>query len=131
MKTLHDARKTAELGFETGIGFIPFAGFGYGAVKTLVMDDVSPVRAAAARVLADDPDPEAGKALAEAAPDKSWIVCAAALDAIARRGDPKLFDDIEFALDDPNDTVRYTAAAAVIRLTTGQRPAGGAKKRSK
>ncbi len=72
MKTLHDRKRMAEMGIEGGLGFVPFAGFGYGAVKTLVKDDVSPVRAAAARVLADDPDPEAGEALVEAAPDKSW-----------------------------------------------------------
>jgi len=131
MKTLHDPKKMAEMGFEAGIGFIPFAGFGYGAVKTLMKDDVSPVRAAAAKVLADDPDPEAGKALVEVAPDKSWIVRAAALDALARRGNPKVLDDIEFALDDPNDTVRYTAAAAVIRLTSARKPAGSATKQRK
>ena len=40
-------------------------------------DDSSPVRAAAAKVLARDPDPAATKALAEAAGDDSWIVRAA------------------------------------------------------
>jgi len=131
MKILHDPRKMAQLGFEEGIGLVPYGGLGYEAVKALMKDDTSPVRAAAAKVVADDPDSEAGKALAEAAPDKSWIVRAAALDALARRGDPKLLDDIEFALDDPNDTVRYTAAAAVIRLTTSPKPTHAAKKRSK
>ena len=131
MKTLHDPKKMAELGFQEGIGFIPFAGLGYQGVKALIKDDVSPVRAAAAKVLADDPDPEAGQALVEAAPDKSWIVRAAALDAIARRGNPKLLGDIEFALDDPNPTVRYTAAAAVIRLTKEQKPARAGTKRRK
>jgi HEAT repeat protein len=131
MKTLHDPKKMAELGFQEGIGFIPFAGLGYQGVKALMKDDVSPVRAAAVKVLADDPDPEAGEALVEATPDKSWVVRAAALDAIARRGDPKVLDDIEFALDDPNDVVRYTAAATVIRLTEARKPVGAAKKRSK
>jgi HEAT repeat protein len=129
MKTLHDPKNMAEIGFQEGLGFIPFAALGYQGVKALMKDDASPVRAAAAKVLADDPDAEAGEALVEAAPDKSWIVRAAALDAIARRGDPKVLDDIEFALDDPNDTVRYTAAAAVIRLTTARNSGGGAKKR--
>jgi len=123
MKTLHDPKKMAELGFEAGIGFVPFGGFGYQAVKALTKDDVSPVRAAAARVLAEDRDPQAENALVEAAPDKSWMVRAAALDALARRGDPKVLENIEFALDDPNDTVRYTAAAAVIRLSTQRKPA--------
>lgn len=128
MKTLHDPKKMAELGFQEGIGFIPFAGLGYQGVKALMKDDVSPVRAAAAKILAEDPDPQAGQALVDAAPDKSWIVRAAALDALARRGDPKIVGDIEFALDDPNDLVRYTAAAAVIRLTTVPKPVAGARK---
>ena len=44
---LHDPKKMAELGFEEGIGFIPFAGIGWGAIKAIRKDDASPVRAAA------------------------------------------------------------------------------------
>ena len=118
MKMLRDPKKMAEIGVEQGIGFIPYAGIGLSAFKALREDDVSPVRAAAAKMLANDPDPDSGRALVEAATDKSWLVKAAALEAIAKRGDPKLLDSIVPALMDDNTSVRCTAAAAIIRLST-------------
>jgi HEAT repeat protein len=117
-QTLKDPKKLAEQSFDEGVGFVPFAGIGWAAFKTLRTDDVSPVRAAAAKMLADDKDPESGDALVQAASDKSWIVRAAALESIAKRGDPKLLDGIVRALTDENTAVRCTAAAAVIRLST-------------
>jgi len=118
MRMLHDPKKMAEIGIEDGIGFIPYASIGLSAFKTLRADDVSPVRAAAAKMLASDPDPISGKALANAVSDKSWLVKAAALEAIAKRGDPQLLDGIVPAMMDDNTSVRCTAAAAVIRLST-------------
>lgn len=113
-----DPRKMAEFGFEEGIGFIPFASIGYNAIKTLMKDDSSPVRAAAAKVLAEDPDSRSGQALLEAAMgDKSALVRAAALDAIATRGDPSFIDRLEPALSDDKDSVQYTAAAAIVHLS--------------
>ncbi len=113
---LKDPKKVAQLGFEEGIGFIPFAGIGWGAVKAITKDDSSPVRAAAAQVLARDPDLAATKALADAVGDKSWLVRAAALEALAKRGDPSVLDTVRMYVSDEKDAVRYTAAAAVLRL---------------
>ena len=114
---LHDPKKMAELGFQEGIGFIPFAGIGWGAVKAITKDDTSPVRAAAARVLARDPDPATTKALAEAAGDKSWIVQVAALEALAKRGDPSALPTVEQYMSDEKGAIKFTAAAAVIHLS--------------
>jgi hypothetical protein len=114
---LGDPKKMAQLGFEEGIGFIPFAGIGWGAIKTITKDDSSPVRAAAAKVLAKDPDPATTKALADAVADKSWLVRAAALEALAKRGDPSVLRTVELSLSDEKDAVKYTAAATVLRLT--------------
>jgi HEAT repeat protein len=116
LDTLRDPKKMALLGFQEGIGFVPFAGIGYGAIKTLVKDDTSPVRAAAARVLADDPDPDSEQALIDAASDKHSVVRTAALDALARRGNPAVIDRIAPALSDETDDVKYTAAAAIVHL---------------
>jgi HEAT repeat protein len=116
-KMLSDPKKLAQLGFEQGIGFVPFASIGYTAFKTLTKDDESPVRAAAAVALATDPDPKSGKALVDATQDKSWIVRAAALDAIAHRNDPSLVPDIMNSLNDDKPEVKYTAAAAVYHLS--------------
>ena len=117
-KMLNDPKKMAQFGFEQGIGFIPFAGMGYGAFKMLTKDNTSPVLAAAALTLAKDPDPKSGQALADtAATNKSWIVRAAALNAMALRGETSLLPAAEAQLEDPTEQVRYSAAAAVIRLT--------------
>lgn len=123
METLQDKKKMAEFGVEEGLGFIPFAGIGYSAVKALRKDDVSPVRAAAAAILANDPDPKSGQALVTAASGKSWVVRAAALDAIAKRGDPKLLNGIVPLMFDEKDVVSYNAAAAVIRLSAASESA--------
>jgi HEAT repeat protein len=131
-KLLHDPKKMAEFGFEQGIGFIPFAGVGVGALRALTKDDSSPVRAAAAKVLARDPDPDSGKALVAATYDKSWLVRAAALDAIADRNDPKLAPEILNSFDDEKDAVRYAAAATWIHLQEpGSKPARGKHKAKK
>lgn len=116
-KMLNDPKKMAMFGFETGVGFIPFGGVGLTAFKALTKDDASPVRAAAAKLLASDPDPKSGEALAAAASDKSWLVRAAAVDAIGRRGDPALAPQIAQELDDEKSVVKYIAAAAIIRLS--------------
>jgi HEAT repeat protein len=116
MSTFSDPKKMAQLGFEEGIGFVPFAGLGWRAIKEVRKDDSSPVRAASAHVLAEDPDPAMTKVLADEAGDKSWVVRAAALEALAKRGDPSVLDTVELYILDEKDVVRYTAAAATIRL---------------
>lgn len=128
-KMLHDPKKMAQFGFDQGIGFIPFASVGMGAIKALTKDDSSPVRAAAARILANDSDPKSGEALIEASSDKSWLVRAAALDALSHRGDPSVAPKIESKLDDEKAAVRYTAAAAVIHLQDVQARGAGDKQK--
>jgi HEAT repeat protein len=117
LKVLHNKKKIAELGLEQGVGFIPYGGLGYGMVKTFVKSDNSPVRAAAAKKLAHDPDPATAKALVAATQDKNSVVRLAALEAIAERGDRSLISKIAPSLDDDKDEVRYTGAACVARLS--------------
>jgi len=117
MKMLKDPKAMAQMGFEVGIGFVPFAGSGYRVFKAVAKDDASPVRAAAATKLAGDPDPRSGEALAKAAKDPKWIVRAAVVDAIARRGDPSLLNAVVPLLDDEDDAVKFSAAAAIVRLS--------------
>jgi len=107
----------AAIGIHQGIGFIPFAGMGWQAFKVIHKDDSSPVRAAAAKVLAKDPDPDTTKALEDAVGDKNWVVRAAALEALAGRGDPSVLDTVQLYMSDDKDAVKYTAAAAVLRLS--------------
>jgi HEAT repeat protein len=122
---LSDPKKMAMFGFETGVGFIPFGGMSLAAYKVIAKDDSSPVRAAAAKLLADDPDPKSADALVAAADDKSWSVRAAAADAIGRRGNPALAEKLAPRLEDDKSVVRFVAAAAIIRLSEsrGKAPA--------
>jgi HEAT repeat protein len=128
-KMLKDPKQMAQIGFDVGIGFIPFASLGVGALKTITKDDISPVRAAATRILAKDSDPKSGDALVQACSDKSWLVRAAALDALAHRGDPSVVAQINTQLDDEKAAVRYAAAATIIHLEDLQARGGGAKKK--
>jgi HEAT repeat protein len=127
LDTLKDKRQMAKLGFEEGIGFIPFAGMGYEAFKTVAKNDSAPLRAAAAKQLVHDPDPATAKALAAATTDKKWQVRAAALEAIAQRDDRSLVPRVAPALDDAKDIVRFTAAACIVRLSALARPAEKSK----
>jgi len=125
---LKDPKKLAQLGFEEGIGFIPFAGIGWQAFKIVKKDDSSPIRAAAAKVLIHDPDPATFQALVEAAGDHNWLVRVAVLEALTKRGDVAALDTVALYLGDDNEVVRYTAAAAVVRLSAIKESAHGSPK---
>ena len=122
LDTLRDHKQVEKLAFETGIGFVPYGGMGWDAIKTIRQDDSSPVRALAAQRLATDPDPKSATALAEYTVDKKARVREAVIEAIAKRGDPALLTEVVARLDDEDDSVRYDAAATVIVLSRG-RPA--------
>ena len=119
------------LAFEEGIGFVPFASIGWTAIKEVRKDDASPVRAAAIRVLTDDRDPTTTEALLDATQDNSWLVRAAALESLARRGNPAALSTVELGLNDEKDVVRFTAAAATVRLNMIQKTKRYAQKSEK
>lgn len=114
----HDPKELAKMGFEQGIGYVPFAGIGWDAVQTIMKDrsSGSPVKAASASSLASDPDPRTAAALVNATHDRNWVIRVAALQAIAERGDPTLAGKIEPLLNDSKKEVKYTAAATILRL---------------
>jgi HEAT repeat protein len=117
LRRIREPRALAKIGFEQGIGFIPFAGMGYSVYKMVRKGDASPVKAHAAAALARDPDPEVTKALARAVFGNPPLVQAAALSALAKRGDASIVPDILPAIHDDKDEVRFAAAATVIRLS--------------
>ena len=92
MNELKDSKAVAMIGFETGIGFMPFGGEIYEAFKRISKDDSTPIRVAAAKELATDRDSKIDGALARAFSDKKWPVRAAAVYAIAKRGNPALLN---------------------------------------
>jgi HEAT repeat protein len=97
----------------------------------LTKDDVSPLRAAAARMLASDPDSGSYKALLNASGDKNWLVRAAAIDGLARRGDPAALPTVALYMYDEKPEVKYEAGAAVVRLTNLQEQTAAKKKPAK
>jgi len=104
-------------GIGQGLGFVPVAGQGMQVYKVATRDEVTPVRAAAARRLSRDPDPKSGEALTTATHDEKWLVRSAAARAIGKRGDPGLLPAVERLLEDDEERVQYPAAAAVVRLS--------------
>jgi HEAT repeat protein len=122
MKMLKDPKALGRVGLEVGVGFIPFGGVSYKVLKMTTADNVSPVRAAAAGRLINDPDPKTRQALADSTKDEKWLVRAAVIGALARRKDPSALKVITPLLQDENEVVSFNAAAAVIQLspaTTG------------
>jgi HEAT repeat protein len=123
MEVLKDPKKVATYSIEEGIGFVPYAGYGVSAIEFIRQEERDEVsaKAIAARLLANDPDPQSSEALVRAISNKSWRIRMAALEAIAKRADPSLLEKIQVGMSDEKRHVRYTAAAVVIRLTDVRR----------
>jgi HEAT repeat protein len=122
-----DPKKLAQVGFHEALGFIPFGGLGWKAFTMIKKDDSSPARAAAATVLAKDHDSKATEALVTAVGDRNWIIRAAALEALAMKGNPSVLGTVELYLSDEEGGVKYTAAATALRLVAMKRSKTKAK----
>jgi HEAT repeat protein len=118
VKMLKDPKALGQVGLEVGVGFIPFGGVSYKVFKMTTADAGTPVRAAAAGKLVNDPDPKSRQALADATRDEKWLVRAAAIGALARQRSPAALKAIVPLLDDETEIVRFNAAAAVIQLSS-------------
>jgi HEAT repeat protein len=131
MKVLHDPKQLAEMGFNEGIGFVPFGGIPWEALQTIMKDRKSGTAAKAALIsaLATDPEARTSRLLLKTSQNRSWVLRLAALEAIAKRGDTTLAPGIEPRLSDPRREVRFAAAATVIHLDDLARaqPAAGSK----
>jgi HEAT repeat protein len=115
---IKDPKQVAEMGISEGVGFVPFGGMGYEAFRQIRNHDSSPVRAAAARFLANDPDSMSEDALVQTAvADKEDAVRLAALDAFTQRGNPRCIEHLLKNLDDSKPAVRYHTAAVILHLS--------------
>ena len=121
---LKDPKQMAELGIQQGLGFVPFGGVGFDAYRELSKRNASPVRAAAARLLAHDPDSISEDALVQSAlADESEDVRLASLDALAERADPACVERLLQNLSDNKGSVRFRSAAVIIHLSSVKTPA--------
>ena len=116
-KLITDERAMVLLAMGVGIGFAPYASYGWMAWQELSKDYVTPVRLNALKKLANDPDSRIAKGLLTAACDKHGTVRVAALFAIGHHDDPSLILPITPHMLDKKAPVRYMAAAAVLRLS--------------
>jgi HEAT repeat protein len=108
------------LGSEQAAGaFLGPAGFGVRAAVEMTKDKAAPARAISALLLANDTSDSAREALEEALQDKSWVVRAAAAEALGVHGSLNDVATLAPLLDDPQKVVRYRAAAAIIRAPGG------------
>jgi HEAT repeat protein len=118
MQIFHDPKQLAQMAFNEGIGYVPFSGIPWGAYQTIMKDRKNGVAAKAALLsaLATDPGTRTSKLLLTVSQNKNWVLRVAALEAIAKRGDPALLQGIEPRLSDPKREVSFVAAATIIRL---------------
>jgi len=118
LQIIHNPKQLAQMGFNEGIGYIPFAGIPWEAVQTIMKDRKSGTAAKAALIaaLATDPERRTGKLLVETTQNKNWVLRVAALESIAKRGDSALLQGIEPRLSDSRREVRFVAAATIIHL---------------
>ena len=105
------------LGYGSGLGYIPYAGYGVAIWRDVSKDYSTPMRLAALNGLSKDKDIRIGRELIKLASDKHPAVRIAALMAIANHGDPNLVSAIISHLTDKKAEVRYAAAAAILRLS--------------
>lgn len=118
VKRLKDPKQLAQMGFDEGMGFVPFGGMVYEAYRQIHSNRGAQVRALAARFLAHDPSQDSEDALIQAAlEDKSEAVRLAAIDALTERGDAHSIGQLSINFLDKNAAVRYRSAAAVLHLS--------------
>jgi HEAT repeats len=98
--------------------FLGPAGFGVLAVIELSKDKGTLPRAIAARLPANDSSEAAREALRDALQVRSWIVRAAAAEALGFHGSVGDVATLAPMLDDQQKEVRYRAAAAIIRMSS-------------
>jgi HEAT repeat protein len=119
MQILHNPKQLAQMAFNEGIGFVPFSGIPWGAYQTIMKDrkNGAAAKAALLSALATDPEARTARLLLTVSQNKNWVLRVAALQAIAKRGDPALLQGIESRLSDPKREVRFVAGATIIRLS--------------
>jgi len=121
-KRLRDPAGLAMLGAKEGAGmFLGPAAMGIIVFEELRKDGSAWARIIAVETLTKGADQAATKSLEEALDDKSWLVRTAVTKALALRGSRASIPKIEPLLDDKHDGVRYSAAAAIIRMESSPR----------
>jgi HEAT repeat protein len=116
---LHSPTSIAEFGAVQAAGaFLGPAGFGVAAAEELAKDKTAGVRAVSAGLLGGGADLGDRALLEQALNDKSWLVRAAAAEALGRAGGQVDVERLMPMMGNSHPAERYKAAAAIVRLTT-------------
>jgi HEAT repeat protein len=118
-KKLHSPGTLAMMGIRESAGAFlgPFA-MGLTVFDELRKDSSASARTLSLSMLSTDTDPKTIKAIEDALEDKNWIVRTAAAKALAVRNSRDSVPKLRAALVDKHESVRYMAAAAIVKLTT-------------
>ena len=81
---LKDPQALAKIGFEAGLGFIPFGGIGYKTFKASPATRPRRYARRRRRNWSRDPDPEERTGAGQRVEGRQWLVRAAAVNALAR-----------------------------------------------
>ena len=123
VKKLHNPAALAVLGMKEGAGaFLGPFGMGILVIEELRKDGSAAARTLSVAALAHGTDPKTLDVLIDALSDKNWVVRAAAVKALATRGNAAMISKLEPSLHDKQEAVRYMAAAAIIRLSAVKMP---------
>jgi len=118
---LHNPTSLAEFGAVQAAGaFLGPDGFGVAALEELAKDKTAGGRALSASLLSSGSDPGDRVLLEEALKDKSWLVRAAAAEALGQVGNEADVEKLSAMMDKGHPAERYEAAAAIVRLTSQQ-----------
>jgi HEAT repeat protein len=113
---LHDPKSLILIGVNQGAGFLGPFGVGVPIAEMLMKDKEASGKTAAILLLSTDSTEASKHAIQTALSDKNWTVRAAAARAAASRDITAFTDEVIALEDDKREEVRYTAAAAAIRL---------------
>lgn len=118
MRLFHTPHDLFMFAVKNGVGFAPVPGIGDGvsSLQAILSDSGVSGRAAAALLMATDKTPEVLTALLDALNDTNPTVRAAAVHAIAMRGETEKIATIDLFMSDMKEPVRLRAAAAFLRL---------------
>ncbi len=124
-RTLHDPKKIAAMGAKEASGALlgPYY-MGFTVARDAMKDSGAPGRALAAQYLSKDCDARAVQLLEWALKDDtSWLVKAAAARGLGKCGDEPAIAILETHLHSSHESLRFQAAAAIIRLSDKGQPA--------
>jgi HEAT repeat protein len=122
---MHDPKALALIGINEASGAFlgPFS-MGVSMIEEYAKNTSAPVQAVCAQLLAMDDSRRTTDELEDALWDKNWAVRAAAARALAKLNDRKAVKQLTDIMEnDKQESARFVAAAAIIRLRGGNRPA--------